>query len=79
MLSNPRPEALTKVVPHLTRLDIKRLYSIWCELLPLLARRKRQDLTEDLRTLVPIVESLDGKNALIETAQALTEINRWFP
>jgi hypothetical protein len=54
------------------------LYSLWCELLPLLARRTRQDLVENLRALVPIVEALGGKNALIEAAQALIEINQCF-
>jgi hypothetical protein len=74
-----RTKALATLAPGLAKLEPKYLYSLWCELLPVLASRRRLDLVEDLRELIPVMEVLGGKAALTETAQALVAVTRCFP
>jgi len=70
---------LSSLAPYLTRLPAEALYNVWCELLPLLAARSRLSLTEDLRVLIAVLDSLAGMKALAEVRKALMTLNRCLP
>ena len=74
-----RARALAALAPHLAALPRAHLYPLWAETLPILARRKRQNLLADLRALVPVLLALGGAEAVAETFRAIQDVGRWWP
>ena len=63
------------------RLPINDLYALWYRRLRSLASCTRPDVIRDLSMdeHIRILAVLGGKSALLETAQAIVELGRWFP
>ena len=55
------------------------LYSLWQETLDILATRNRQDLTAGIRTFIPVIARLGGREAIVETFYAIQDVGRWWP
>lgn len=56
---------------HLTEYELRHL--------PALARRTRADLLSDLQALVPVIATLGGETAVVETFNAVADVGRWWP
>ncbi|MCQ3974870.1 MAG: hypothetical protein DPW09_15625 [Anaerolineae bacterium] len=76
---NLRTAALVRLAPHLARLPLEQLYTLWKETLPVLASQTRPGLLSDLCALVPVIASLDGPEAVAETYRAIQDVGRWWP
>jgi hypothetical protein len=74
-----RSMALEGLIPYLLALPRATLSSLWCETLPLLARRSRPDCLSDLGVLVPVMFRLGGRGTLTETSRAIQDVGRWWP
>jgi hypothetical protein len=61
------------------KLPQSTLYSLWCQVLPVQARRSRKDLLAFLTGFIPVIEALGGRRALEETAVAVKDVGRWWP
>lgn len=71
-----RPGVLACVAPYLARLPRARLYPLWRETLYFLAIRTRPDLLADLGALVPVIVTLGGAEAVVETLHAVLPTGR---
>jgi hypothetical protein len=77
-----RSGALAALAPHLATLPRPDLARLWAETLPVLAARTRRGPLAELRSLTPVLVALEGRNApteLGETAQAISDVGRWWP
>jgi len=74
-----RAEVLSWLAPYLAHLSTTTSFPLWCETLHVLAVRSRRDLLADMSALIPLIEALEGKEALVATAQAIIEVGKWFP
>lgn len=77
--SSTRREGLASLSPDLSRLARSQLMGLWQELLPVLAARPREELLPDLGALMPVISVLGGRTALMDTAQAVLDVGRWWP
>lgn len=77
--SYDRAHVLATLAPHLTKLSQIDLYQLWCEILPILSSRTRADLLSDLAELADVIVCLGGAEAIVETAQAIQDVGRWWP
>ncbi len=73
-----RARALSALAPRLAEIPAERLYPLWAETLPILARRTRRDLLADLRALAPVIHALGGQEAVAETFRAIQDVGRWW-
>ncbi len=73
-----RAEALSALAPRLAKMPAERLYPLWAETLPILARRTRPQLLADLRALAPVIHALGGQEAVAETFRAIQDVGRWW-
>jgi len=71
-------DALSALAPHLAEWPHDRLYPLWQETLPLLARRTRKDLLSDICALAPVIAKLGGPEAIAETFRAIQDVGRWW-
>jgi len=55
------------------------LFPLWCDTLHRCAQHTRPDLLKDLKLLSPALALLGGREAILETAQALQDVGRWWP
>jgi hypothetical protein len=74
-----RAAALAALVPHLARLPCQALYPLWKTTLHHSATRPRKDLLADLRALLPVIATLGGEEAVVETFRAIQDVGRWWP
>jgi hypothetical protein len=74
-----REWALMYMVPSLTRLPLPKLYELWCRTLCTLSRLTQGDLLADVSALGPVIKVLGGERTLLETANAIMRVSRWFP
>lgn len=74
-----RVEALAKLASCRPKLTNDLLYPLWRETLPVLARRARWDLLNDLHALPPVIAALGGAEAIEETFHAIQDVGRWWP
>ncbi len=74
-----RTRLLAALAPHLAEMASQELYSLWSETLSMTARRARPDMLVDLQALVPVIQTLGGSKALVETFQAVQDVGRWWP
>ncbi|BCL80763.1 hypothetical protein ccbrp13_32280 [Ktedonobacteria bacterium brp13] len=74
-----RALALAGLAPHIKQLPVVELYPLWCATIHILAARTRSDLLCDIEALVPVIEVLGEKEALVATVQAIIEVGKWFP
>jgi len=74
-----REWALMYMVPSLTRLPLPKLYELWCRTLRTHSRLTRGDLLADVSALGPVIKVLGGERTLLETANAIMRVSRWFP
>ena len=70
---------VVRLAPYLTELSHDELYSLWREILPILAAHTRSDLLSDLHTLTPVIATLGGAEAVEETFHAIQDVSRWWP
>lgn len=56
-----------------------RLYPILHEELRLLAQHERRDALPILATLIPIVHTLSGEDAIVRSVEDTLEVGRWWP
>jgi hypothetical protein len=52
---------------------------LWCEILPVLARRPRKDLVIDLEGLASVIIAVGGPMAAVEVTCAIQDVGRWWP
>jgi hypothetical protein len=74
-----RAGVLARMAPQLAQLPITTLYPIWCNILPFLANRVRADLLVDLIALAPVIDTMGGSEAVVETFHAIQDVRRWWP
>lgn len=74
-----RAVAIEGLTPYLLALPRATLSSLWCESLPLLARRGRPECLSDLAVLVPVIFRLGGRATLREVSRAIQDVGRWWP
>ncbi len=55
------------------------LHLFWHSLLPILARRTRQDMLANIGVLAPTIVTLGGEEAIAETFRAIQDVGRWWP
>lgn len=67
------------LAPHLAQLPSSVLFTLWQKTLPLLARRTRADLLNDLRALGQGIVAMEGAEAVTETFRAIQDVGRWWP
>jgi hypothetical protein len=74
-----RAEALKKLISSLLAAPPAERYRLWSETLHDLAKkRSRLDLLSDLSILAPIIASLGGHTGVIDVAEAIVDIAKWF-
>jgi hypothetical protein len=74
-----RAEVLAALAPHLARLSQDLLHPLWTETLHTLAIRARRLLLADLQVFIPVIFALGGLQTMVETAQAIRDVGRWWP
>ena len=80
-----RAEALVALAARLAAVPRRDLARLWLHeqdgfnLLHFLARRTRQDLLGDLCALGPVIATLGGEEAIVETFHAIQDVGRWWP
>lgn len=74
-----RAVALESLVPVLATLLVEALRGLWQEMLPILARRIRRQLTYDLYLLGPAIVRLGGQAAMGAVVGAVRDVSRWWP
>jgi hypothetical protein len=74
-----RAKVLAGLAPQVKHLPVVELYSLWSQTLHVLASRTRSDLLGDIRALMPLIETLGGKEALVVVTQTIIEVGKWFP
>jgi len=67
-------EVLSELLPQLKPSFFN--FSLWKEILHLLAHRTREELLTDISKLSPFIIALGGKEALAATARAIQEVGR---
>jgi len=77
---------LAEWAPWLARLPCSELYPLWREVLhsmvalpPPLCEPVRHDLFLGLQALLPVIDTLGGTEALMETFHAVQDVSRWWP
>ena len=76
---NERSGALAQLSPFLVEMPGDVLLPLGSETLHALASHSLKDVLADLEALIPVILALGGRGALIESAQAVEDIGRWFP
>lgn len=76
--SYAREKLMVAIEPYLSELSIESLYSIWKQILPILASRTRMDLFADITILIPVIYKLGKEEALIEIFCAVRDVKRWW-
>jgi hypothetical protein len=74
-----RAETFAVLAPQLTRFPSALLHSLWTRTLHCLAAYTRTELLASLQALTPVMLSLGGASAVIETRQAIRLVGRWWP
>ena len=74
-----RANSFSRIVEMISEEETTKSYPLWCRTLHTLARRTREDLLMDISSLMPLVMKLGGQDALIETAEAIKDIQKWWP
>jgi len=74
-----RAEMFAVLAPQLTRFPSALLHSLWTRTLHRLAAYTRTELLASLQALTPVMLSLGGASAVIETRQAIRLVGRWWP
>lgn len=70
---------LAFLLPSLLTASKEIQYALWSELLHILASHDERDgVLRAVIVLLPVLESLGGRRALLELAQAVNEVNVWF-
>ena len=74
-----RAEALTALASPLAALPFASLYPAWQTALRLVASRPRHSLLSDLSSILPVVASLAGLDAIPGILGAIQDVGRWWP
>jgi hypothetical protein len=74
-----RDTPLETIAPLLAGLPPSLLHEHWRETLPVLAMSTRADLLHDLKGLLPVLEALGGIDALVDVADTIEMVQRWWP
>lgn len=75
-----RPELIKVVLAAWEILSFKGFeHGLWNQGLHALARHPRDELLEDLTTLLPLIRHLGGQAAVGEMFYALRDVTRWWP
>ena len=74
-----RAEFISKIVPWLENWPITKLYPAWCKLLHNMNSNSRKASVQELRSMIPLIYKLGGKDSIQEIVSALSNINRWWP
>ena len=78
--ASSRQRALCTLAPSwIEQTDSHFALSLWLATLPVLANRGRSDLLKDLRDLASVVFALGGQSSVVDTAQAILDVGRWWP
>ncbi|MDW8352804.1 MAG: hypothetical protein RML99_12920, partial [Anaerolineae bacterium] len=64
---------------RLAALPRAQAYPLWSASLPVLARRRRQDLLSDIGALAPLIHALGGEAAVGEAFRAIRDVCAWWP
>ncbi len=73
-----RASVLSRIIP-LLKSSSSFDFSFWKESLRLLVYRERKNLLGDISELSSVIIALGGKEALVQTAHAITEVGRQWP
>jgi hypothetical protein len=73
-----RFEVLRILAPHLAQLPLELLYPLWCHTLHQVSTRSRRDMLLDLRALIPVLLAISHEQVMVEIAQAVIDVGRWF-
>jgi hypothetical protein len=73
------PSAWPTLLSEWKKLPGQQSYSLWITMLREGAEQHRQGLLAELRCLLPIIESLGGETALMETFCAIEDVGKWWP
>jgi hypothetical protein len=74
-----RRDRLAKIAPALAELPRTRLLELWHEMIGELSERRREQLLADIAGLAPVIASLGGPAAVVETARAVRDVEEWWP
>jgi hypothetical protein len=74
-----RERAMKALVPRLGELPQPLLYALWHDHLQRLALHERKSLLCDLHVLGPVIASLGGAHAVLDTIHTIDEVGRWWP
>lgn len=71
--------ALNNLAPWLLEFSQKDIDMIWTKILTILSTGTRFHLLSDVQVLMPLIARLGGSVAIVETAQAIQDVRRWWP
>ncbi len=74
-----RRDLLTNLIPLLLETESVDLNSLLPQILTRSAKRGRQALLVDLQFFAPVILRLGGTEAIVQTAEAVKEVNEWWP
>jgi hypothetical protein len=69
---------LSKLVPHLTKMNKAELYSFWRKILHHYSTCHRSDLLKVIRTLAPIIHEIGGQKAVLKTILSIKDMGKWW-
>jgi hypothetical protein len=74
-----RQKLLSTIAPYLQDMPYADRYAVWCKALAEASLQTRKKCLWDLRVLPDVIQSLGGKQALLQTIDAINDVGRWFP
>lgn len=75
-----RRDRVMKLVPQLaSAVSVSELYDRWREALAVAATRSRDHFLADTAALAPMLAAIGGPDAVTEVAQAVRDIEAWWP
>ncbi|MEI2581278.1 NB-ARC domain-containing protein [Scytonema sp. PRP1] len=73
-----RTDALAALALPLSKIPTTLLFPAWGQTLHELSLRTRQNLLKDIETLVPVIFTLGGQEAIAEVSCAISNVARWW-
>ncbi len=74
-----RARVFGALMPRFGDVTLEKLHRIWAEILHLLASGTRQELLLVLPGLLPAFGRLGGADAMVECAEIVESVRRWWP
>ncbi|BAY42128.1 regulatory protein (plasmid) [Nostoc sp. NIES-2111] len=73
-----RADALSSLALQLSQIQKTPLFDHWRDTLNILSVHTRPNLLSDINTLIPVIFTLGGKQAVKDTASAIQDVSRWW-